>query len=62
MDVTSYIGMQKRAAQNHAERMNLIFRAVTVDGEPLLGLPQDIREDRVCVEIVADKVSKAWIG
>lgn len=62
MDTQAFIGMGKRRAQNEAEARNLIFRLVSVDGEKVLGYPEDDpREDRVCVEIENDKVSKATI-
>lgn len=62
MNTDDFIGMGKRRAQNEAESRNLIFRLVSVDGEKVLGYPDDTgRSDRVCVEITADKVSKATI-
>lgn len=54
--------MGKRAAQNLAEAKNLIFRLVSANGETILGKPEDVRTDRLCVIIVNDKVDDAWIG
>lgn len=62
MDTQAFVGMGKRRAQNEAESRNLIFRLVSVDGEKILGYPEDDpRDDRVCVEIENDKVCKATI-
>lgn len=58
---SEFIGQTKKGAQNLAESKNLIFRLVSVDGEAFLGYPEDIREDRVCVEIVHGKVTRALI-
>ena len=48
-DADQMKGMEKRAAQNFAERKNLIFRLVSVNGETFLGKPEDVRTDRDCV-------------
>jgi hypothetical protein len=56
-----YVGMTKKDAQNKAEADNLVFRLVSVDGETFLGLPEDVREDRVCVVIKNGKVEEATI-
>lgn len=61
-DAEQMKGMEKRAAQNFAERKNLIFRLVSVNGEMYLGKPEDSRTDRVCVEIVDNRVVEAYIG
>lgn len=62
METSQFKGMGKRAAQNLAEAKNLIFRLVSTDGETILGKPEDVRTDRVCVTIVKDKIDEAWIG
>lgn len=54
-----FVGMTKKGAQNLAEARNLVFRLVSVDGEKYLGYPEDLRDDRLCVEIVDGKVAKA---
>lgn len=56
-----FIGLSKKRAQNLAEFKNLIFRLVSLDGERYLGEPEDVRNDRVCVEVVDEKVVKAEI-
>ncbi len=61
VDTSKYIGLGKRTAQNKAELDNLIFRLIRVDGESFLSYPEDVREDRLCVEIDNDKVSKAVV-
>lgn len=58
---SDFVGMTKKGAQNLAEEQNLIFRLVSVDGERFLGYPEDIREDRVCVEIENGKVTRAFV-
>lgn len=56
-----YVGMTKKGAQNKAEAENLVFRLVSVDGETFLGLPEDVREDRICVVIKNGKVESATL-
>jgi len=59
--ITDFIGMTKKRAQDVAELENLIFRLISIDGDPFLSYPEDERTDRVCVEIEDGKVSKATI-
>lgn len=61
MNAEDFVGLTKKGAQNKAESDNLIFRLVKLDGEDYLGLPEDKRTDRVCVEIENGKVVKATI-
>jgi hypothetical protein len=61
VDVSVLIGMGKRQSQNKAESMNLIYRLIRVDGETIQSYPDDVRDDRVCVEIDGGKVTKATI-
>jgi hypothetical protein len=61
MNIEEYVGLSKKSAQNKAEAQNLIFRLITIDGEPYLGFPEDVRDDRVCCEIVDGKVAKAYV-
>jgi len=56
-----FIGMTKKRAQDVAELKNLIFRLISIDGDPFLSYSEDERTDRVCVEIEDGKVSKATI-
>lgn len=58
MKEEDFIGLDKKSAQNLAERKNLIFRLLSVDGEPYFSMPEDKRDDRVCVEIEKNKVIK----
>lgn len=58
-EASEFVGMGKRPAQNKAEARGLIFRLVSVDGEQILGYPEDSRDDRVCVEVEGTKVVKA---
>jgi len=59
----SFIGLTKKSAQNKAEAENLIFRLVSIDKEPYLSYPaeDDVRNDRICVEIENGKVVKATL-
>ena len=57
----SYIGLEKRAAQNKAERDNMIFRLVSVNGEKMFGPPEDQRTDRICCIIQDNRVEDAYV-
>lgn len=61
MNTTEFIGLEKRQSQNLAEKKNLIYRLVSVDGEKFLGYPEDTREDRICCEVERNLVVKAVI-
>jgi hypothetical protein len=61
MNVSHVVGMPKKDAQNFAEMNNLIFRVLSVDDMTFLGEPPDVREDRLCVKIVKNKVVEANI-
>ncbi len=56
MNEDHFINLSKKAAQDAAEKHNFIFRLVSIDGKQFLGYPEDIRDDRVCVEIQNNKV------
>jgi len=56
-----FIGVSKHKAQDLAEYKSLVFRLVSVDGEVFLGYPEDVRTDRICVEIEKGKVVTATI-
>ena len=62
IDTNRYIGLGKRRAQNLAEADNLVFRLVSSNGEVILGRPDDVQPDRLCVVIEGDQVKEAWIG
>jgi len=59
MNHVDFLGLSKKSAQDRAENMNLIFRLIKVDGEDFFAYPEDIRHDRLCVEIENGKVVKA---
>ena len=61
MQAQDFLGMTKKDAQNRAEESNLIFRLIRVDGEIFFAYPEDVRTDRLCVEIDDGKVSVARI-
>jgi hypothetical protein len=58
---TEFVGLSKKDAQNKAEMNNLIFRLIRVDARWLQSYPDDVREDRVCIEIDKNKVTIAKI-
>lgn len=58
---SKYVGLAKKAAQNQADRDNLIYFLVSVDGKEYLGYPEDERDDRVCVEFEKRVIVKASI-
>ena len=59
-----FIGLGKKSAQSLAESYNFIFRLIRVDDKNMFDYPDqnDIRDDRVCVEIEKGKVVKALIS
>ena len=59
MNSESFVGLPKKDAQNLAEMHNLIFRLIRVDNKNMFSYPEDIRDDRVCVELDKGKVTKA---
>jgi hypothetical protein len=61
MNADQFIGLTKKRAQDFAESKNMIFRLISIDGEPFFSYPEDVRQDRVCVEIVSSLVVKASI-
>lgn len=61
MDSEIFLGLPKRSAQELAETYNLLFRLIRIDDKPFFPYPDDIREDRICVEIQSGKVVKAVI-
>lgn len=61
MDASQFLNLSKVAAQNLAEAKNMIFRLISINGEPYFSYPEDAREDRVCVEIKNGQVVKASI-
>lgn len=54
-----YLDLTKRSAQNLSEQENLIFRLIRIDQESFLDYPEDVRSDRICIEIDNGKVTKA---
>ncbi len=61
MNPDIFLQMSKKSAQDLAESKNLIFRLISIDGEPFFSYPEDTRTDRVCVVIENGKVIKATI-
>lgn len=61
MKEENFLGLTKKAAQNKAEENNLIFRLIRIDSKDYFSYPpsDDLRSDRVCVEIENNKVVKA---
>lgn len=61
MTTADFLGLSKRSAQDKAEQLNLIFRLVSVDGIDFLGLPTDVRTDRICVVMFGGVVTQATL-
>lgn len=61
MKAEDFIGMSKKRAQDAAEIRNFIFRVIRVDTDKYMDYPEDIRTDRICVEVDNGKVTKASI-
>lgn len=59
--VNDFIGQTKKGSQNIAEARGLVYRLIRIDRESYMPYPDDIRDDRVCIEIDNGKVSKAKI-
>lgn len=62
MDVSKFIGLSKHRAQDKAEQLYFVFRLIRVDDNQIQAYPEDIRDDRVCVEIDNGQVTKAIIS
>jgi hypothetical protein len=56
-----FIGKSKKAAQDLAEKKNMIFHLVRIDQEAFFDYPSEVRDDRVCIEIEQGKVVRASI-
>ena len=56
-----FIGASKYKAQDLAEFKSLVFQLVSIDKEIFLGYPEDVRTDRICIEIERGKVVAAII-
>lgn len=61
MNADSFLGLSKKRGQDLAEAKNMIFRLIKSDGEDFLSYPEDIRTDRICVELEQGKIIKAVI-
>ena len=61
MKSTDFLGLSKKSAQDLCENKNMLFRLLSIDGEPFFAWPEDKRDDRVCCEIENGKVVKAII-
>lgn len=61
MKAEDFVGLTKKTAQNKAEECNYIFRLIRIDNEPFLSWPEDVRTDRLCVEIDNGKVTTAVV-
>ena len=56
-----FIGLTKKDAQNKADMCNLIFRLIRIDEKSFQSYPEDDRDDRICVEIDKQEITKAII-
>jgi len=61
MKPEDFLGLTKKQAQDKAEARNLVFRLIRIDTKDFFSYPDDKRDDRVCVELDGDKVTKASI-
>jgi hypothetical protein len=61
IDAAKYLLLPKKDAQNLAEKDSVIFRLIRVDDRNILPYPEDIRNDRICVEVEKNKVVKATV-
>lgn len=61
MQAEKFVSLTKKEAQDLAERMNLIFRLIRVDDRNLQTYPEDLRDDRVCIELDKGHVTKATL-
>ena len=60
-EAKEYLGLSKKMAQDKCEGKNMIFRLISIDGDPYFSWPEDRRTDRICIEIVNGKVTLAKI-
>lgn len=58
---SDFLGLSKKKAQDKAEAKSLIFRLIRVGEEHFFPYPDDVRTDRLCVEIDNLIVTKASI-
>lgn len=56
-----FIGLTKRQSYELAERLGLMPHLVRMDERMLFGYPNDVRDDRICLEFDLRKVSKARV-
>lgn len=61
MKAEDLLGMTKKRAQDEAEIRNYIFRIIRIDTTDFQAYPDDVRTDRVCVEIDNGRVSKVTL-
>lgn len=61
MSAGDFLGLTKKRAQDVAESKFMIFRLIRSDDENFLSYPEDVRTDRVCVELENGKVVRATI-
>lgn len=61
--VEEFIGLDKKSAQNKADKLSLIFFLIRIDNKNYFSYPkkEDKRDDRLCVEIDKRKVTSATI-
>lgn len=61
MDITKFLGLTKKSAQDLAEKNNLVFRLIRIDQESFFTYPSNSehRNDRICIEIEKGQVVKA---
>ena len=61
MKAEDFLGLNKKDAQNKADRYNFIFRLIRIDDKTFFSYPLDTRTDRICVEIDNGEITKATV-
>lgn len=56
-----FVGLTKMEARRLAENHNLIFRLIRNNKEKFFDYPEDMRDDRICVELNNGAVVKAVV-
>lgn len=61
MNAKDFLGLTKKRAQDLAEKQGMIFRLIRIDQNAFFDYPEELIEDRICVEIDSGQVTKAVI-
>lgn len=61
MQSEQFLGLTKRQSYDLAEKLGLMVRIIRMGEKPLLPYPNDVRDDRICLELDERRVSKAVV-